>query len=132
MFAQRVLTRLVFPKGARTAASKGKGRAVARAVQAPAVQAPPVRGPVPVAGGPVLRNINDPREALLHHAEVLVDLEKAKTDGLKAASLAFHTAVATALDAYQTGLEAHVAEIQFLVGWCFLFSLGALLTTPYS
>ncbi|KFY65881.1 hypothetical protein V496_02278 [Pseudogymnoascus sp. VKM F-4515 (FW-2607)] len=95
--------------GARTATSKGKGRAVAPepsagptivALLARPALARAVQAPVPMAGGPVLRNINDPREALLHYAEVLVDLEKAKTDGLKAASLAFHTAVAIALDAY--------------------------------
>ncbi|KFY87467.1 hypothetical protein V500_06937 [Pseudogymnoascus sp. VKM F-4518 (FW-2643)] len=40
-----------------------------------------------------LRDMDDPRQALLHHAETLVELGKAKTKGLKAATQAFHASV---------------------------------------
>jgi hypothetical protein len=48
----------------------------------------------------VARNADDPRQALLHHAKSLVELGKAKTEGLKAATQVFHASVDKVLDAY--------------------------------
>lgn len=64
----------------------------------------------------VARNVDDPRQALLHHAESLVELGKAKTEGLKAAARVFHTSVDKVLDDHQSGLEDYVNTLKFLVG----------------
>ncbi|OBT82758.1 hypothetical protein VE02_09922 [Pseudogymnoascus sp. 03VT05] len=80
----------------------------------PSVAAPSITRPS-VACKVVVRNIDDPRQALLHHAETLAELGKAKTKALKAAATAFYAATNAALDAYQAGLDAHVDAIKFLV-----------------
>ncbi|ELR10619.1 hypothetical protein GMDG_04888 [Pseudogymnoascus destructans 20631-21] len=46
----------------------------------------------------------------------LVELGKAKTEGLKAATQVFHASVNKVLDAYQSGLEEYVNTMKFLVG----------------
>ncbi|OBT38710.1 hypothetical protein VE00_11150 [Pseudogymnoascus sp. WSF 3629] len=54
----------------------------------------------PVVGGPIVHNASDPRQALLHHVETLVELEQACTKGLKEAAKAFHASVEGVLSAY--------------------------------
>ncbi|OBT81124.1 hypothetical protein VE02_10368 [Pseudogymnoascus sp. 03VT05] len=71
----------------------------------PSVAAPSVAGP----------SVAHKVVALLHHAETLAELGKAKTKALKAAAAAFHAATNAALDAYQAGLNAHVNAMKFLV-----------------
>lgn len=66
--------------------------------------------------GPVMRNVADSKEALLFHVEALAELRKAKTQGLKTAAKALHTAVKEVPEAYQAGLDAHVVVLMFLVG----------------
>lgn len=78
---------------------------------------PSVAGPS-VAPEVVVRNMDDPRQALLHHAESLVELGKAKTEGLKAATQIFNASVVRVLDDYQSGLQAHVDALKFIVGTC--------------
>ncbi|KFZ00353.1 hypothetical protein V498_00135, partial [Pseudogymnoascus sp. VKM F-4517 (FW-2822)] len=51
----------------------------------PSVARPSVARPS-VARKAVVRNMDDHRQALLHHAEILTELGKAKTEGLKAAT----------------------------------------------
>ncbi|KFZ10837.1 hypothetical protein V502_07892 [Pseudogymnoascus sp. VKM F-4520 (FW-2644)] len=75
------------PKGKKAAASaKGKEKGVA----GPSKD----QGPSKV----IVRDMDDPRQALLHHAETLVELGKAKTEGLKAATQVFHASVDKVLD----------------------------------
>ncbi|OBT81117.1 hypothetical protein VE02_10246 [Pseudogymnoascus sp. 03VT05] len=75
--------------------------------------APSVAGPS-VAPKVVVRSMDDPRQALLYHAETLAELGEAKTKALKAAAAAFHAATDAALDAYQVGLDAHIAALKFV------------------
>lgn len=89
----------------------------------------PVPGVAPSAPGrgAVVRNIDDPRQALLHHAETLAALGQAKTKALKDAAAAYLTATDAALDTYQVGLDAHVAALKFLVGLWLPSLVGTLL-----
>jgi hypothetical protein len=113
---------------------RGKGRNKGKGVAAsalpsvdepvPSVEVPADEGYVaenlaaadPVAGGPIVRNASDPRQALLHHVETLVELEQARTKGLKEAAKAFYASVEGVLGAYQVGLESHLTDLKFLVG----------------
>ena len=97
---------------------RGKGRNKGKGVAAsalpsvdepvPSVEVPADEGYVaenlaaadPVAGGPIVRNASDPRQALLHHVETLVELEQARTKGLKEAAKAFYASVEGVLGAY--------------------------------
>jgi hypothetical protein len=48
--------------------------------------------------------------------ETLVELEQARTKGLKEAAKAFHASVEGVLSAYQVGLESRLTDLKFLVG----------------
>ncbi|KFY19111.1 hypothetical protein V493_08139 [Pseudogymnoascus sp. VKM F-4281 (FW-2241)] len=96
--------------------SKGKGRAAVAQDIVPSIEGTPTPGPTPVAEGAIMRNIDDHRQALLHHGGALVELGQAKVEGLKAVAAAFHAAVDATLDAHQAGLDTHVAELKFLFG----------------
>ncbi|OBT50781.1 hypothetical protein VE04_09538 [Pseudogymnoascus sp. 24MN13] len=109
--AQRVYSNAVTSREA--AKKKKRAAAAAPSVAAPSVAGPSVAAPS-VAPKVVVRDMDDPRQALLHHAESLVELDKAKTEGLKAATQAFNASVAQVLDGYQSGLQAHVDALKFI------------------
>ncbi|KFY94348.1 hypothetical protein V500_03321 [Pseudogymnoascus sp. VKM F-4518 (FW-2643)] len=74
-----------------------KGKGAARSTKAKdAATSSKGKGPSNV----VVRNADDPRQALLAFAENLVELSKAKTARLKAANEAFHVAIDKVLNAY--------------------------------
>ncbi|ELR10551.1 hypothetical protein GMDG_04825 [Pseudogymnoascus destructans 20631-21] len=109
LFAQREFTTADKGKEPRTPKVKNKGKRAAMSFHEEPV------APLPEAGGPVVRNLNDPRQALLHHAETLAELDQANTKALKAAAATFHAATDAALDAYQVGLNTHVAALKFVL-----------------
>ncbi|OBT70569.1 hypothetical protein VF21_10435 [Pseudogymnoascus sp. 05NY08] len=109
--AQRVYSYATKAKEATTPKKKGAAKvAKGKGVAGPA-EVEEAAGP----SGVVSRNVDDPRQALLHHVESLAELGKAKAEGLKAATQAFHASINEALDVYQAGLEAHVNTMKFLV-----------------
>ncbi|OBT87415.1 hypothetical protein VE02_04667 [Pseudogymnoascus sp. 03VT05] len=81
------------------AGKKKRATAAAPSVAAPSVARPSIARPS-VARKVIVRNIDDPRQALLHYTKTLIELGKAKTKALKAATAAFHAATNAALDAY--------------------------------
>ncbi|OAF59754.1 hypothetical protein VC83_04045 [Pseudogymnoascus destructans] len=89
--------------------------AAAKPAEDKGVAGPPKEKEIAGLSEVVARNADDPRQALLHHAESLVELGKAKTEGLKAATQVFHASVDKVLDAYQSGLEEYVNTMKFLV-----------------
>lgn len=107
--AQRSFSNAV--QGKEDSAAKAKGAAKASKGKGPAGPSK-AKGPADVA----MRDVDDPRQALLHHVETLVGLGKAKTEGLKAATREFHASVGQVLDTYQSGLEGYVNDLKFLVG----------------
>ncbi|KFZ17223.1 hypothetical protein V502_04682 [Pseudogymnoascus sp. VKM F-4520 (FW-2644)] len=81
--AQRSFSNAVQGKEESAAKAKGATKAATKVSKGKAPAGPSKdKGPADV----VMRDVDDPRQALLHHAETLVELGKAKTEGLKAAT----------------------------------------------
>lgn len=127
LVAQRELTTAVKGKEPATPKTKGASRTKGKGAVAPSSVVDPA---VPLAevGGPIVRDVGDPRQALLHHVEALAELDRVRTKGLKDAAKVFHASVEEVLGAYQAGLDSHVDTLKFLVGLWPPFFLGVLLT----
>lgn len=125
-FAQGELTSLTHPnKKARTAKGKGRvsgeGSSVAQNPVA-SIEDSPAPGPAveaPAVVGLAALDFNNPRVVALYQAQALAEIGSIKTQALKAAVDAFQASLETALDAHQEGLDAHLAELQSVVGWWF-------------
>ena len=125
-FAQGELTTLTHPsKKAR--AAKGKGRAsgegpsvvqdlVASIEDSPA---PDPAGEASAVPGLAALDFDNPRVVAVYQAEAHAELGAITIKALKVAAAAYHSAVDSALDAHQEGLNAHLAELQSVVGWWF-------------
>jgi hypothetical protein len=125
LVAQREFTTAIKGKEPATPKTKGGSRAKGKGAVTPPLEVGPVASvEVPVADGPNVRNVDDPRQALLHHAEILAELDRARTEGLKAAADVYNASVEKVLGAYQAGLGAHVDALKFVVGMWSSFPVG--------
>ncbi|OBT38496.1 hypothetical protein VE00_11192 [Pseudogymnoascus sp. WSF 3629] len=115
LVAQRELTTAVKGKELATPKTKGASRTKGKGAVAPSSVVDPA---IPLAemGGPIVRDVGDPRQALLHHVEALAELDRVRTKGLKDAAKVFHASVEEVLGAYQAGLDSHVDTLKFLLG----------------
>lgn len=83
----------------------------------PSVDEPVLSVEVPADEEYVAENdASDHRQALLRHVEILVELEQARTKGLKEAARVCQASVEGVLGAYQVGLESYLTDLKSLVG----------------